>query len=62
MKAEQLHARMVRLQTINECLRAQLRLRQAHRSAHSIGKPGNFAPDSHQTARLAEPFQSNVFR
>ncbi len=41
-------------QTISECLRAPITRRLAHRSAHSIGRPGGHVP-TNSTAACPPP-------
>lgn len=44
------------LQTISECMRAQLNMRRAHGTAHSIGRPGAPTALPENSTRPAAPF------
>jgi len=62
MKSHGIDHTILRLQIINECLRAQLKMRRAHRTAHSIGRPGVFPTTLNTNAWSAAIFQSNIFK
>jgi hypothetical protein len=62
MKFNAIDCTIMRLQMINECLRAQLKMRQTHRRQHSIGRPVVPTTTINMSVRPAAPFYFYFFK